>query len=485
VLAWVAACLVAALTAGALTAYVRYRDVWQSITRVHVTGLGKRPPRYNDALNILVIGSDSRSGKNKKFGAGVVGQRSDTVMILHLSPGRHRAIVLSLPRDSVVPILGCPREPGFPGQQAQPGQIEQLNSTFAFGGPGCLWKTIEHTTRIHIDHFIELNFTGFEKVINDIGGVNICLPWAINDPLSKLHLSKGLQHVWGAQALAFWRVRYIGEGSDLQRIRRDQYLMASLVQGVKRSGLLNSPTKIYSVVRDAASAMTTDSGLNLDTMIKIVESLRSLPPKSVQFIEAPTADYPANPDWVEWPQPRASRLFEAIAHDRRLPRAHRHHAGTTPTLESIPASEVRVEVLNGSGVTGIAGQAAASLTGRGFTVVGTGDAASFSYTRSVIEYPSDAAMPAARTLKAQLSNVVMRKDPALAPGTVELIVGSRYSGLVSSSPGMGSASPSASPAASPARSGSVGDLARSYGGITANTNVCRDTSAFSGPDGRS
>jgi LCP family protein required for cell wall assembly len=485
VFAWVAVCLVAALTAGALTAYVRYRDVWHSINRVHVTGLGKRPPRYTDALNILVIGSDSRSGKNKKFGAGVAGQRSDTVMLLHLSPGRRRAIVVSLPRDSVMPILGCRPEPGFAGQHAQPGGIEQLNATFAIGGPGCLWKTVEHTTGIHIDHFIELNFTGFEKVINDIGGVNICLPWAIHDPLSKLHMRKGMHHVMGAQALAFWRVRYIGEGSDLQRIRRDQYLMASLVQGVKRSGLLNSPAKIYSVVTDAASAMTTDSGLNLDTMIKIVESLRSLPPRSVQFIEAPTAPYPPDPNWVEWPKPRAPRLFRAIAHDRRLPSARQHQAtGTTPTLESIPTSKVHVKVLNGSGVAGIATQAAASLASRGFRVAGTGDAPSFRHLNSVIDYPSAAALPAARTLQAQLSHVVLRKDAAVPLGTVDLILGARYTGLVNAA-ATSSPSSSASPTASAPGSAPVGELAKNYGGINANTNVCHDTRAFAGPDGHS
>jgi LCP family protein required for cell wall assembly len=483
VLACVAVLLVAALTAGALTAYAKYRHVWSSIKRVQVTGLGKRPPRYNDALNILVIGSDSRSGKNAKFGAGVVGQRSDTVMVLHLSPGRNRVTVLSIPRDSVVPILACQPEPGFPGQQAAPGQIEQINASFASGGPGCLWKTVEHTTKIHIDHFIELNFTGFEKIINDIGGVEICLPWAINDPLSKLHLTRGRHHVWGAQALAYWRVRYIGDGSDLQRIRRDQYLMASLLQGVKRSGLLNSPTKIYSVMADAASAMTTDSGLDLDTMIKIIESLKSLSPRSVQFIEVPTVPYPPNIDWVEWPEPQAQRLFSAIAHNRRLPKAHHQTSGATPTLDTVPASKVRVEVLDGSGVSGIAGSAAASLTSDGFTVVGTGDAANFGYTKSVIEYQAAADRPAAWTLGAHLRHVVLRRNPALAPGTVELIIGAEYSGLTdTSAAGQGSASPSPSP--SPSAGTSVDNLAKAYGGITGNTNVCGDTSAFAGPDGR-
>jgi LCP family protein required for cell wall assembly len=250
VIAWTSVFIVVVLVAGALVGYLKYRNIWNSIKRVDVHKdlrvLSKRPPKYGSALNILLIGSDSRAGANAQFGAGagIQGQRSDSVLLLHISPGRKRITVLSFPRDSVVPVLSCPAEAGTAGQQAAPGQIEQINSTFAYGGPGCLWATVEQTTHIHVDHFIELNFTGFQKVIDDIGGVNICLPFAIHDPKSQLHLSKGRHHVMGREALAFWRIRYIGEGSDLQRIQRDQYLMASIVQGVTHSDLLSSPARI-------------------------------------------------------------------------------------------------------------------------------------------------------------------------------------------------------------------------------------------------
>jgi LCP family protein required for cell wall assembly len=492
--AWTAACLVVALVAGALTAYAKYRDVWHSIKRIHVTDLGKRPPVYStSSLNIVLIGSDSRSGNNAKFGAGVQGQRSDTIMILHISPGRQGATVLSIPRDSVVPVLECGPETGFTGQQAQPGQVEQINSSFASGGPGCLWKTVEQLTGIHLDHFIELNFTGFEKIINDIGGVSICLPWSISDPNSKLQLSKGLHHVMGAQALAFWRVRYIGEGSDLERIQRDQYLMASLVQGVERSGLITSPTEIYSVVTDAASAMTTDSGLSLGTMINILESLRGLSSQSVQFIQVPTVEYPPDSNWVQWAQPQADRLFAAIAHDRALPKAAAQKTtGRAPALAAVAASQVRVRILNGSGVAGMAGQAAAILASRGFNVTSTGAAADFSYARSVVEYSSAPELGAAQTLKAQLRDVIVRRNAALTPGTLELIIGSSFHSLTAQ-PAARASSPAAAPAGTPSAGlqpsapsrSPVGDLTKSYGGITANANVCRDTAAFAGPDGRS
>jgi LCP family protein required for cell wall assembly len=319
---WVAGVLVLLLVAGSLTAYIKYRDVWNSIHRVQITGLGKRPPQYNtNALNILLIGSDSRGGANSRFGAGISGQRSDTIMILHIAPGHRGATVISIPRDSMVPYVACPAAgPGSPGQQAAPGQTERINATFANGGPGCLWKTVEQETGIHIDHFIELTFTGFERVINDIGGVNVCLPEAINDPDSGLRLTAGLHHVGGAEALAFWRERHIGTGSDLQRIQRDQFLMASLLQGISRSDILGSPSRIYSVVVDAAGAMTTDTGLDLTTMLRIAESLRGLSTHSVQFVQVPEVPYPGDPQAeVMFEQPQASELFRAVSYAQALP----------------------------------------------------------------------------------------------------------------------------------------------------------------------
>lgn len=312
-----------ALVAVSLTAYLKYRSIWDSIGRIQVVGLGHRPPQLNPAMNVLVIGSDTRAGANRQFGAGIAGQRSDTIMILHIASGGHNVVVLSIPRDSAVPVLACPPEAGTAGQADQPGQVEQINATFANGGPGCLWKTVEQTTRVRLDHFIEINFTGFEKIIDDIGGVSICLPFPVHDSQSKLNLSAGRHHVRGAQALAFWRARYIGEGSDLQRIRRDQYLMASLLQGLKHSDLASSPSLLIRVVTDAARYMTTDSGLSLPAMIGIATSLQGLHSSAVQFIELPTVPYAANPNWVSWPA-SDSRLFGEIARDQGVPAASRH-----------------------------------------------------------------------------------------------------------------------------------------------------------------
>ncbi|HET9897798.1 MAG TPA: LCP family protein [Streptosporangiaceae bacterium] len=357
-MAWVAVGLAVLLVAGLLAGYVAFREVFDKIHEVNVTGLGNRPPKFDRSLNILVIGSDTRQGKNARFGAHVGGQRSDTIMILHLSPGRKRATVLSIPRDSVVPVLNCPAVSGAPGQAAQPGQVEQINATFAMGGPGCLWKTVEHTAHIRLDHFMELNFTGFENVINDLGGVNICLPYAISDARSKLHLTSGLHHVWGSTALAYWRVRYIGLGSDLERIRRDQYLMASVAQEIRHTDLLGNPARMYRIVSDVAASLTTDSGLNQSAMISLARGLRTLRLADVRFIQVPTVPYAANPAWVNW-APSAGSLFEAIAHDRGLPGKHR--AGH-PRQEAERASSSA-----GRGATPAAGHSPAPTAPRGLS----------------------------------------------------------------------------------------------------------------------
>ena len=334
VLGWAAAVIAAVLVAGTLSAYAVYRDLFGKIRQVKVTDLGHRPPGYNHSLNILVIGSDTRKGQNSRFGAHIGGQRSDTILVLHLSPGFRRAVVMSIPRDSVVPVLACPPASGSPGQAAQPGQIEQINETFSNGGPGCLWKTVEQTTQIRLDHFMELNFTGFEHVINDLGGVRICLPYPISDPRSKLHLSRGIHHVMGAAALAYWRVRYIGVGSDLERIQRDQYLMASVAQEAKHTNLLGDPPRVLKLVGDIAGSLTTDSGLSQSAMITLVPSLRQLPLGAVHFVEVPVLTYPPNPNWVQW-SGQAATLFRAIAQDRKLPRMRtKRHARRPPSPSS-------------------------------------------------------------------------------------------------------------------------------------------------------
>ena len=316
-----------AVVATSLVAYAKYRGLVGSIHRENVTAamLGKRPP-YTAGLNILIIGSDSRQGLGRKFGANVLGSRSDTSMLLHIAPGHTRADIVSFPRDSMVPVLACTNDgQGHTGQSAQPGVLERLNATFSAGGAPCLWKTLEQETGIRIQHFVEVNFGGFQSIVNDVGGVPVCLPFAINNPQSRLHLAAGKHVVNGAQALAFVRLREnIGEGSDTQRIQRQQYFLAAVMQKLKSTSMLSQPTRIFNVVRDVAKSLTTDSGLDLSTMLRIADSMKSLSSSSVQLVTVPVVPYVGDPAAeLSWEQPQAARMFRAIEGDRALPAAAR------------------------------------------------------------------------------------------------------------------------------------------------------------------
>ncbi len=483
ILGGLAVLMAAVLVGGSLVVYVKYRTVWDGIDRVNVSGDlgGNRPPVDPNALNLLVIGSDSRAGRNAKAGGqdGIAGQRSDTIMLVHIAPGAHQVVALSIPRDSVVPILACTPEDHTSGQTAQSStDVEQVNSSFAYGGPGCLWKTVEQTTGIYINDFVELTFVGFERVIDALGGVEVCLPETVNDPVSHLHLKAGRHHILGKQALAFWRTREgLGEGDDPQRIQRDQFLMASLLQGVEHSSLLKSPGTMLRVIDTLTGHgfVTTDSGLGTQRMLQLAEDLRGISTEHVQFVTVPWNTYtgnaqwidssqsPAygNANWVQWLQPQANTLFRAIAHDSKLPK--------TPKVKvkPVPPASVAVKVLNGTNTQFLGTDTAAKLTGRGFHVVGAaGNATRHDYADTVIEYSGPAQVPAAQTLEALFTNVRLQLDSRLTGSTLHLILGSTYTGLK----------------AAKSKSG-ISKLAKTYGGITGNTNICHDSSAFAGPDG--
>ena len=460
------------ITFVSLSAYAAYRSVYDSIHHVTVTSgeLGKRPPKLNGSENILIIGSDSRNGTHGRFGRGIQGSRSDTSMILHISPTHTGATVISFPRDTMVPIFSCDRDDnGHPGQQAQPGVLEQLNSTFSYGGPACLWRTLEQVTSIHIDHFVEVDFEGFKSIVNDVGGVPVCLPYPIKDPASKLNLPAGKSMVHGDQALAFVRERHIGYGSDLQRINRQQVFLASLAQKIKQSSSLSNPTKLYGLVHDIASSLTTDSGLTLTDMYAVANSLKGLSTSALQFIMAPVVPYPPNPnDLVEFSQPSADALFRAIARDNHILKTARRaaHAKAQP-LPTVKPGQVQLQVLNGTNVAGLAATTATQLTARGFKVAGTGNATVASST--TIEYASASQMPQVNTLEKEIPGATAKQVASLKGSTLSLVLGSGFKGVAHKSH-------------KKSKSVSAAALSRNYGGMNGAANICKQSAAFTGPD---
>src|SRR5215472_13904706 len=470
------------ITFVAVAAYAAFRNVYDSINHVVVTNgeLGKRPPKLNGSENILIIGSDSRTGTHGRYGRGIQGSRSDTSMILHIPPTHTGAIVISLPRDTMVPIYGCDRDDnGHPGQQAQPGVLEQLNTTFSNGGPACLWKTLEQVSRIHIDHFVMVNFEGFKSIVDDVGGVPVCLPFPIKDPASKLNLPAGQSVVKGDQALAFVRERHIGYGSDLQRINRQQIFLAALAQKIKQSSSLTDPAKLYSLVHDIASSLTADSGLTFTDMYAIANSLKGLSTSALQFIMAPVAPYPPSPnDLVEFNQPSADQLFGAIARDNHILKTAQRadHAKPQPVPTVKPGS-VQLQVLNGTSVAGLAATTANQLTARGFKVAGTGNTAGV-VSSTTIEYASASQMPQVYTLRQQIPGAEIKQVPGLQGSTIELVLGSGFKGIGTHKAHRAHRAHRGHKA----KSTSAAALSKNYGGVNGSANICRESAAFNGPD---
>jgi len=451
-----------------LVAYAAVRNVYDGINHENVTAqmLGNRPPKLNGSTNILLIGSDSRAGTGSKFGSGVLGSRSDTSMLLHITPDHTHAYVISFPRDSMVPVYDClPDQQGHPGQTAAPGSLEALNATFSAGGAPCLWKTLEQTTHIRIDHFVEVGFDSFKAIVNDVGGISVCLPFAIHNPQARLNLKAGRHLVHGAQALAFVRLREnIGDGSDLQRIQRQQIFLASAMQKIKQTNLLGD----YKVIKDAAHAVTTD--LSLTQMLGIANSMKGLNTKAVRFISVPVVPYPADTNRVLWEMPQAGTLFTAVEHDTHILKAAKAAKGKAKRAPTVSPSKVQLEVLNGSGTIGVASTAATGLSNLGFNVIGTGDAPNgFGYTDSVIEYSSAAQLPEVNTLEKEVAGVQVRQVGSLQAGTLSLILGSKFTGLATGQP--------------KSKGPSVAALnSDNFQGISANQNICNDGAAFAGPN---
>ncbi|MEU2079552.1 LCP family protein [Streptomyces sp. NPDC013489] len=276
----------------------------------------ERPPAVvSAARNILLIGSDTRSGEgNRKYGRDKGTQRSDTTILLHLSAGKKSATAVSVPRDLMVTIPSCRRTDGTRTRE----QFAQFNWAFEFGGTACTIRTVEKLTGIRVDHHMVIDFRGFKKMVDAVDGVEVCLKEPVNDPDAKLKLPAGRQTLHGEQALGFVRARKsIGNGSDTDRMDRQQQFLGALVNKVQSNGVLLNPTKLYPVLDAATKAITTDQGLDsLRDLYDLARSMRAIPTEKVLFLTVPRRPYTYDANRDELVQPAASQLFKQLREDR-------------------------------------------------------------------------------------------------------------------------------------------------------------------------
>ncbi|MHA5052749.1 LCP family protein [Streptomyces sp. SD15] len=270
-------------------------------------------PLPSGALNILVLGSDSRSGEeNAALGGGnSSGARSDTAMVVHIDEGRTEATVVSIPRDTLVTRPSCPTSSGGTTSVSY---NAMFNSAYSVGGPVCAVKTVESMTDVRMDHVIEIDFSGFADLVDALGGVTVTTDEDIDDDDSHLTLKAGTHHLDGTQALALARTRHgIGDGSDLGRIGLQQKLVKALLEQISSTSLLTSPTKLYKVADAVTGSLTTDTGLDsLGELMKLGQSLKSLSSDEVKTVTMPVVTAPSNPNRVVADEPEASELWASL-----------------------------------------------------------------------------------------------------------------------------------------------------------------------------
>ncbi|MFI5615848.1 LCP family protein [Streptomyces sp. NPDC051567] len=267
------------------------------------------------AENILVIGSDSRAGRaNGRYGRDEDSQRSDTVILLHLSADRGSATAVSIPRDLMTDIPSCRTPDGSRTTE----QFAQFNWAFEWGGAACTIRTVEKLSGIRVDHHMVVDFGGFTRMVDAVGGVEVCLKQPVNDAEARLRLPAGRQTLRGEQALGFVRARHsLGDGSDTERIARQQEFLGSLVKKVQSDGVLLNPTRLYPLLDAATSSLTTDPGLaSLRDLYNLVRDIRDVPTGQVRFLTVPRQPYEADPNRDELVEPDAALLFDRLRMDR-------------------------------------------------------------------------------------------------------------------------------------------------------------------------
>jgi LCP family protein required for cell wall assembly len=353
VLAWLSGVAAAAVTAAAVTVYLGYRHLNGNIHVRDIGGLvGSQPPApHPRAENILVIGSDSRAGTHGYGNPQIyTTAQSDTMMIVHIAASRKWAEVVSVPRDSWVHIPAC----DMGNRQKSAATDFKINDSFTLGslhgdqatGAACTIKTLELNSHLRIDHFVVVNFEGFKDMVNALGGVEVCTGQAIADQKAKLYLSAGHHLLMGTQALAYVRARYsLGNGSDLERIGRQQAFMSSLASRA-RSELYN-PIAIYRFLDAATKSITIDSRLGgITGLYNLANALKNMPTSKLTFITVPTYPRslidPTDTANVMWQQPTTAAIFRSLRDD--LPwqdvvmgqpaKAHSGATGASPSLSA-------------------------------------------------------------------------------------------------------------------------------------------------------
>ena len=380
------------------------------------------------ALNIMVIGSDTRNGSNANLGGQDYSlPHADVEMLVHVSADHQNATVMSIPRDTDVQIPPCKDSKGVTHSF---GTHDQITNSLNYG-PGCTVSTVNALTGVHIDHFMVVDFAGVVNMSDAVGGVQVCTNHNVYDPGSHLKLSAGTHTLVGQGALAFMRSRHaFGTGSDVDRTQTQHIYLSALIHKMKSASTLADPTNVFSLAEAASHAFIVDDGLSgVTNLISLANTMGGIPTNHITFATMPTAADPYNPNAWLVPGPGAQELFDAIANDQSLSggsSAPKPTASSSASAtQTVDPSTVEIHVFNGTGITGRAAAVGTELTNKGYssTIVehtspGTVSASKVEYSTSDPKYKREA-QQVASTLG--LPSSALTTAPGLT--TVHVVVG--------------------------------------------------------------
>ena len=299
-----------------------------SINRIDAfANVKNRPDKPTSAMNLLLVGSDNRAGltaaQSKELAVGglavAAGARSDTMLLVHISKSRDSAVIISLPRDSLVTI---PEHQSTSGKSLIPARKNKLNAAFSFGGAPLLIATIEGETGLRIDHYIEINFLGFKNIIDALGGIDVCVKKNIDDPKSHLVITAGLHTLNGIDALKYVRTRYFDGLGDIGRMQRQQQFMSAVLRKATSTGTLLNPIKLVNFFNAAIQTVTTDKELNKNDLLTLGKQLKNLSVDKVRTLTVPLSDANGRSEGlgsvVIWDSVLAPDLFNRLLHDQPI-----------------------------------------------------------------------------------------------------------------------------------------------------------------------
>ncbi|MEE1668192.1 LCP family protein [Streptomyces sp. WAC07094] len=368
VLLWTGGSMAFILIAVTGAGYLYLRHLEGNVTTTDVGSAAKNGFSKDEAFNILIIGTDKRTGKgNTGYGdTGSVGH-ADTNVLLHVSKDRTNATALSIPRDLIVDVPDCPTKQPDGSTKVIPGtQGVRFNTSLGQDGrdPGCTMRTVKAVTGITPDHFMMADFNAVKTLTSAVGGVEVCVGKPIDDKESHLKLPEGKSVIEGEQALAFVRTRHsFGNQGDLDRIKVQQQFLGALARKMTSSDTLTNPSKLLDLAEAATKALTVDQGIGkVSTLKDVALELKKVPPKNISFTTVPVNDNPAEKikATVVLQQPAAGQLFQTISSDVSLTAVKQQQKKESSAVAArlkgsrSAAADVRVDIYNGGAPGGSA-----------------------------------------------------------------------------------------------------------------------------------